>query len=153
MHKVPRPKPIPFEHISENEYFICENQGDLFNLAQKMGFDDDDFIKEYMNSVFCQREMDAPYSVFQMGEPEDVMDYTLKEITPRKNLQHYNTNAIQWIGYMYRYMHIRTGIDSSVLYEKLPLKDMLAYYIGMHTQDDEYFLDILKEQNILEVKL
>lgn len=132
--------------ISESDYFICENQGDLFQLAESMEFDEDDFIRQYMNSRFCNKEMDTPYSYFQMADPEDAMDYILKEIKPEHNNRHYDRNKIYWIGYMYRYLHIRFGINSSVIYQILPLKDMLVYYIGMHTQDDEYFIDIIKDK-------
>jgi hypothetical protein len=139
-------KAKPFDELIGCDYFICETQGLIFSLAIKMGFDDDDFIQKYMNSRFCTVEMDAPYDYFQMAEPEDSMDYILKEIKPEQNTQHYDEDAIKWIGYMYRYMHIRLGTGSDTLYRLLPLKDMLVYYVGMHTQDDEYFLDVMQER-------
>lgn len=81
-----------------------------------------------------------------MADPEDVMDETLRFITPKKNAQHYDSNAINWIGYMYRYLHLRLAIPSAVIYDILPLKDMLVSYVGMHTQDDEYFVDVIKDK-------
>ena len=140
------PKPLAFEDITETEYFICNTQGKLFLLAGEMGFDEDSFIKAYMESDFCRREMDALYSVFQMADPEDIMDYVLKEIHPEKNSRTYGPDRINWTGYMYRYLKLRLGISSAGIYRVIPLKDMLVYYVGMHTQDDEYFLDVIKDK-------
>ena len=127
-------------------YDICETQEKIFSLAMDMGFDDENFISKYMNSQFCNREMDALYSWFQMADPEDSMDYILKEIEPQKNYRHHDEYAIQWTGWMYRYLHLRLKVSSREIYAILPLKDMLVYYIGMHTQDDEYFVDVIKEK-------
>lgn len=139
-------RPIPFDKLYDYHYFNCENQEKLFELSQNMGFDDDDFIQKYMESDFCKRELDQLYSYFQMAEPEDIMDYALKEIKPKRNIRHYNRNAIKWTGYMYRYLHLRLAVNSAVIYRTLPLKDMLVYYVGMHTQSDEYFIDIIKDK-------
>jgi hypothetical protein len=81
-----------------------------------------------------------------MADPEDSMDYITKEIQPTQNTQHYDKATMEWIGYMYRYLHIRLGISSNVIYKTLSLKNMLALYVGMHTQDDEYFLDVIKDK-------
>lgn len=139
-------QPIPFKEFYDFHYFICENQEKLFELAQNMNFDDDDFIKKYMNSDICKKALDQLYSPLQMAEPEDIMDYILEQITPKKNNQHYDTDAIKWTGYMYRYLHLRLAIPSTIIYKTLPLKDMLVYYVGMHTQDYEYFIDVIKSK-------
>lgn len=140
------PNPTPFEKFNNVQYYICEIQGRLFKLAQTMDFDDDDFIQKFMHSDFCKRALDQLYSPYQMADPEDVMDETLRFITPKKNAQHYDSNTIDWIGYMYRYLHLRLAIPSAVIYDTLPLKDMLVSYVGMHTQDDEYFVDVIKDK-------
>lgn len=139
-------EPTPSEKFSEVQYYICETQGLLFKLAQTMDFDDDDFIQKFMHSDLCKRALDQLYSPWQMADPEDMMDETLRFITPKKNTQHYDSNAVNWIGYMYRYLHLRLAIPSAVIYDILPLQDMLVSYVGMHTQDDEYFVDVIKDK-------
>ena len=132
--------------MHNTDYFICENQELLFANAQKLNFDDNEFVEKYMNSRLCNKEMDTPYSYFHYSEPEDIMDYLLKEIQVKTNTKHYDANAMRWVGYMYRYIYLKTKIPSSVIYAKLPLKDMLVYYVGMHTQDNDYFLDVIKDK-------
>jgi hypothetical protein len=146
-------EPKSFEVWSGVDTFICETQGLIFTLAIDMGFDDDDFVEKYMNSRFCNVEMDALYSYFQMAEPEDSMDYVLKEVQPTKNSKHYDGDAMYWVGYMYRYIHLRLGISSDTIYRSLPLKDMLIFYVGMHTQDEEFFLDVIQEEGIMKCKM
>lgn len=138
--------PIPFEKIDECYYYMCCIQARLFKLAQNMDFDDDNFVKKYMNSNICNKAIDSLYSPLQMAEPEDIMDYFLEKENPKKNTQHYDTNAVKWTGFMYRYLQLRLGIPSSVIHKYRPLSHMLVYYTGMHTQDDEYVVDVIKEQ-------
>lgn len=126
-------------------YDICKMQQKLFMLAMEMDFDDDDFIQKYMNSDFCSREMDALYSFFHMTDPKYTMAVILDEIHPQKSDMHYDFNAIEWIGWMYKYLQLRFEIPSKQIYKILPLNKMLGYYPGMHTQDAEYFVDRIRE--------
>ena len=65
------------------------------------------------------------------------------EIKPKKNNLHYDPDAIEWIGWMYKYLQLRFEISSREIYTRLPLKIMLGYYPGMHTQAEEFFVDVL----------
>lgn len=133
---------------------ICKTQQNIFLLAMDKNFDDEDFARKYMNSEFCSREMDALYSFFHMTNTAYIMSVLLDEIHPEKNNLHYDYNAIEWIGWMYKYLQLRLEIPSKEIYAVLPLKTMLGYYPGMHTQDEEYFVNIIKEQfNISEAIL
>lgn len=124
---------------------ICKTQQNIFILAMDMEFDDEDFAEKYMNSEFCSREMDALYSFFHMTDPKYTMGVILEEIHPKKNNLHYDFNAIEWIGWIYKYLQLRFEIPSKEIYKTLPLKTMLGYYTGMHTQDAEYFVDVIRE--------
>ena len=138
-------QPAQREKLLNIDLSSCENIADLFQFAQNQNFDDNDFIEKYMNSRFANNEMDAVYSYFHTAWYEYVMDEILDEIRPKKNHMHYDTDAIEWIGYMYRYIHIRLGTPSSIIYKTLPLSHMLTIYEGMHTMSEEYFIDDIKE--------
>ena len=112
----------------------------------EMEFDDEDFINQYMNSEFCNQKMDALYSFFQTAEPEYCMDYILDEISPKKNTKHYDQSAIEWIGWTYRYLRLELDMPSKDIYAILPFKKMLMYYPGMHTQDEDFFVDVIREK-------
>ena len=121
-------------------YEICNAQSQLFLYAIRKDYDEEDFIKKYMTSDFCNHKMDASYNRFQLMNPAYIMSYLLDEITPEKNDRHYDENTIEWIGWMYRYTQLRLEIPSKQIYETLPLNDMLCYYKGMRTEDAEYFI-------------
>lgn len=128
------------------KYDMCDTQELIFKLAMEMDLDDEDFIDKYMTSKFCNQNMDALYSFFQTAEPEYCMDYILDEIHPKKSTRHYDPSAIEWIGWMYRYLHLELNIPSREIYAMLPLKTMIMYYPGMHTQDEDYFVDVIREK-------
>lgn len=122
-------------------YEICKVQSKLFLYAIRHDYDDDDFIKRYMQSQFCNREMDALYSYYQLMNAAYIMSYLLDEIDPEKSEKHYDEDAIEWIGWMYRYAQLRLEVPSKEIYKTLPLNDMLVYYRGMRTEDAEYFIE------------
>ena len=125
---------------------ICDTQQEIFMLAFDMGFDNEDFISKYMNSDFCKRHMDTSYSFYQTADPGYCMEYILDEIHPKKNDKHYAPSAIEWIGWTYRYLQIELNMTSKEIYTMLPLKTMLAYYPGMHTQDEDFFVDVIRDK-------
>ncbi len=122
-------------------YDICKSNQRLFALAIDKDFDDEEFAEKYMNSEFCEREMDALYSFFHMSDTAYTMSVLLDEIHPKKNTRHYNPDTIEWIGWMYKYLQLRFETPSKEIYAILPFKTMLGYYAGMHTQDPEYFVE------------
>lgn len=122
-------------------YEICNTQSRLFLYAIQKDYDDNDFIKKYMESKFCNQKMDALYSRFQLMNAAYIMSYLFDEITPKKSNLHYDEDAIEWIGWMYRYIQLRLEVPSKEIYKTLPLNDMLCYYKGMRTEDAEYFIE------------
>lgn len=138
-------KPIKASELRNGvEMRICNNQAELFVLAAKKGFDDDDFISKYMNSELCH-EIDGLYSPHQLAAPSYNMACLLDEIQPEKTELHYHINAIWWIGYIYRYIQFRFDLFSSEIYKAIPVEKMIKWYEGMHTQGDEYFMSVLHE--------
>ena len=60
-----------------------------------------------------------------------------------KSVQQYSEDLACWVGSIYRLLHIKTGLPSSVIADRIPFKDMAVAYLGMHTIDDELALDNL----------
>lgn len=122
-------------------YEICNTQSRLFLYAIRHNYDNNDFIKKYMESQFCNSKMDGLYSRFQLMNAAYIMSYLLDEITPEKSKKHYDEDAIEWIGWMYRYAQLRLKIPSKNIYKTLSLNNMLCYYKRMRTEDAEYFIE------------
>lgn len=122
-------------------YEICTSQSRLFVYAIEQDYDDDDFVAKYMTSDFCNREMDAVWSWFQLMNPGYNMAYLLDEVSLIKSDKHYDLEVFEWVGWMYRYAQLRLEIPSREIYKKMPLSDMLLYYKCLRTEDAEYFIE------------
>ena len=139
------------------EYNICSKIGKLYILANEMGFDIKDFSKSFLKSNFCHRAFDTIYSFFQ-NEDEDVsMEYLLKEITPLKAVNDIPEDVIYWIGFMYRYIYIHTGISSNKICDIVSFDEMLKYiertmYPFEEYSEDEVFEIIDKDKNFNQYK-
>lgn len=125
---------------------ICETQGDIFKTACLMKLDMDEFVPAYMKSHFCEKNMDVIWSVFQFADAEECLDFIIPEITPPiLDSVKYKPSVLDWIGYVYRQLYFSLGITSREIYEKVSFKDMLVYYPGLHTVDEDMAIDIIKE--------
>lgn len=122
-------------------YEICKTQSKLFLYAIRHDYDDNDFIKKYMESQFCNQKMDALYSRFQPMNAAYIMSYLLDEISPETSKKHYDEDAIEWIGWMYRYTQLRLEVPSKQIYKTLSLNNMLVYYKSISSENAEYFIE------------
>lgn len=69
----------------------------------------------------------------------------LEQFRPKEPLPSLHENQLYWVGAMYAYMHYEEDIRSSDLIKKLPLKEMLHFYITGHQLDYAGAYDKLKE--------
>lgn len=143
-------KYVPFKDFTNTEHLMCINNENLFRRAIDMGFEPEDFAKKYMDSDFCLLEIDRPYSVRQLSWDGENMDFLLEEITPNKSNKQYDVNIVGYIGYIYRYLQMRLGIPSRLLYERRPFRFMVANYPIMHTHSCEWVVDEIGEEHFPE---
>ncbi len=131
--------------IEEHRYYeIAKTQAYIYRYMARNGYSLEIFSEKYMHSDFCNREMDASYSFFQINDEVVCLDYILSEIGRiPKSVQQYSEDLACWVGSIYRLLHIKTGLPSSVIADRIPFKDMAVAYLGMHTIDDELALDNL----------
>lgn len=61
--------------------YICKTQANIYLYTNKNGYDMQIFSKEYLASDFCNTEMDAEYSVYQMADVEECMYFINEEIS------------------------------------------------------------------------
>jgi len=141
--------------LSSIETAICETQGDLFEFVANLGTDMEWFIPTYMNSDFCNREMDATYSYFQMEHPLEILDFLSKEIgeCKIKPNKYFRLDVAFWLGYTYRQLKIQTGVSSKEIFQTISLEKLCNAYAGLHTVDEEMATDILCENfNLHKIK-
>lgn len=124
---------------------ICETQGEIYRSAAKKGYNMPLFSYNYMNSKFCERNMDSLYSPIQYGDADLALEYFEEECQNNGFQISKNENIAFWIGYMYRYIADSLGISSSDVVKKVDYCKMLQMYEGFHTVDEDLMVEKLNE--------
>lgn len=101
----------------DSEYrFICKQQQELFEYAQKAGADVRAFAKVFLNSDFCNRSLDKPYSVDQYADIMNWLEFLEWEcIAVHPKLFQKTPVPFQvagWLGFTYRQLQIETKLQS-----------------------------------------
>ena len=63
---------------------IAETQGEIYQLAYDLGYDVEEFSKEYLKSDFCKYEMDSIYSKYQTEFANECLDLVIYEFEQKK---------------------------------------------------------------------
>ena len=67
------------------------------------------------------------------------------KLVPKKRIEYDCT--VEWIGYMYRYIYLYTGINSYKLAEKIPFDYLYNNYIFLSSIDEMDALNIICKDN------
>lgn len=146
-------------------YDICCTTGRLYAMANNLNFELHNFSDAFLSSVFCHQYFDTKYSPFQLEDEDVSMAYFLKEVDgysftdPRWAEGDYNVDKSKlpksteetklsedcafWIGFIYRYLYIKTGIESTILKEKVPFEYLRKKSYGLLTIDENNAVDII----------
>lgn len=127
------------------EYDICYTQQRIYEYMALQKYDMHIFSDAYLKCDFCRRAMDTCYSRFQLEDVLECMDFYMPEIESQlsKTEADIDIDVAAWIGFMYRYLFIVTGIKSAELVQKITYNVMLRYYPGLHTIDEDMAVDII----------
>ena len=102
-----------------------------------------------MNSNFCNRSLDKPYSVDQYADIMNWLEFLdWEKITVRPVLyqqQPVPPHVAGWIGFTYRQLQIETGLQSRELWEKVPIDRLIRAWPGLHTVDEDMAAEIIME--------
>lgn len=131
---------------------IAETQGEIYQLAYDLGYDVEEFSKEYLKSDFCKYEMDSIYSKYQTEFANECLDLVLYEfeqkniiISKRTKDVHYSPN---WIGMIYRYLFFSLKTLSYNLPEKVPFTELAEICIDLEDCTIEECVNILTDKYI-----
>lgn len=127
--------------MTETEYYICETQGKIFELAADDGYDIENFTNVYLKSDFCRRQFDTLYSRYQYADAEESWEIFLPEIKDRlhryEDGQVFRGDVAWWFGFTYRQLWYESGVASSNLADRVPVHDLVKLYPAYHTLDEE----------------
>lgn len=126
--------------------FICKQQQELFEYVQKKGADIKAFAKAFLNSDFCNRSLDKPYSVDQYADILNWLEFLEWEkinVRPALRNQPVSFRIAGWVGFSYRQLQIETGLQSRVLWEKVSIDKLISAWPGLHTVDEDMAAEII----------
>jgi len=122
----------------------CELQAGLFESLDRRNVDAKAFIRAFMNSE-AAAGLDAPYDRMQWAGEEyvfqEVMDSSGLNVDP--NCPRYDTEALYYAGWIYRYWHFKTGETSKEIYRQADETRILQAY-GLHTESNDLAVEDLR---------
>ena len=133
------------ENFTLEKRQLCDIQGRLFELALRVGLDCPSFIEVFMNSRTAAA-LDDVYDRLQWAGEEYILEELEEEAGGLKKAgTAYSSEAMYWIGYIYRYWHYYTSEYSCEIYKIADAKTMSECWLGFHTLDVEMAIDDLKQ--------
>jgi len=119
--------------LLEFDIAMCDNQGWLFEDCEyDFACNAFDFINAFMNS-YIAAEMDTPLSFWQICGIKQIGEALMESVKlPPRTGERKNTDALYWIGYMYRYWAC-LGEKSNVIIQHAPVEQAYMMYPGYHT--------------------
>ena len=123
---------------------LCQKQAELFLLFFDYNFDIESTIKLFMNSEFAYR-FDKEYDSYQYQNVYKIFDdFEAKFVLDiKRNKSNFNRNAIEYIGFLYRYICINKKISSKKLIRICPVKLLIDNYLLWHTYSMEKVIDLI----------
>lgn len=132
--------------MNKIENDICKTQAELFQYITKHKYNFEEFVNNYMNSKFCNNEMDSNYSRFHFEFPEeciDFFDFKLK-LDAFANEDIIESDAYL-IGYIYRYLFFKYQISSSQLIKKYPFLVIKTIVRNYYNEDIEEIINQIEK--------
>lgn len=125
----------------------CENQGELFESLERRNVDAKAFIRAFMNSK-AAAGLDARYDRMQWAGQQYVFEEVMEEsgLKVDGDCPHYNTEALFYAGWIYRYWHFLTGESSREIYRQADENRILAAY-GLHIEANDLAVWDLKNNS------
>ena len=116
------------EGFSLAELDIIEKQAELFEDCQSLlRVDAFDFIEKFM----CNRIAEDTV-MFSDAAPKQIIEWLLKSVDIKPLLEEKYTDALYWIGYLYRYWTLM-GTPSTDIIKVVPVEKAYMLYSGYHT--------------------
>ena len=124
------------------EYSKANAQGHIFEYASELGYNMEIFVARYMESDFCNVEMDSEYSCYQNELDVPCMEVIMNEFSEKGiNIARDESKTYRYcayyVGFVYRYLQILSKMSSKELSRKIPFETMvLDYYLDHYEYPD-----------------
>lgn len=107
-----------------DDFEMCSRQGEIYKYAAENGYDLKWFSSIFLCSNFCNKELDSIFSVYQLAHYKWIIansfpefECELKKSECDKPQREAEIVYAEDVGFMYRLLHILTGVSSKELSE------------------------------------
>ena len=135
---------------------ICESQGDLYKYVSELGYDIPSFSDLYLCSYFCEKAFDVKWTQHHDKFGYENWGYLRKELEQKMTLikdgEKYFDECAYWVGFVYRYLYIETGIPSKKLKDIFPFAFIEKGFYVFCSEDIKVFINfICKKFNVKRI--
>ena len=136
--------------IDHDGLLLCKIQGAIFeNSLKKTNTSSEIFIRRFMLSDIAKQFDSKAYldGTLTKDEVFELIEEEYGESNYGKNK--YNSEALYWIGYLYRYFSYTYELTSKQVYRYVKPKELNGLYLAYHTLDCAQAIErILEAKNI-----
>ena len=122
---------IPFER--------CNKQGKIFAIANRLGYNLEDYVERYLQSELATSGKDDDYAYYQIAAPSYSLDLIEDEelLTETPTNGKYSNGEAYWIGFFYKYLSLSLTLRGKALLQKLPFAKMHEFYLRFNNLPKE----------------
>lgn len=126
---------------------LAEYQAKLFELsAKKLNCSSPIFIRRFLNSDLLKKLDTNDSSRILLDPNEGLDDIEMQFGKSSYGKTKYSSEALFWMGYLYRYISYTRNIETPILFKLFDYKKIYELYYVYHTQSMEWCVE-----NILEL--
>ena len=126
---------------------VCRFQGRVFEISASAlpTCGSAVFVRRFMRSNVAVRLDGGGYSAERMDPSEIVAEVDAEYAGKPYGSQAYATEALYWMGYVYRYWCIASGLSSKAAYAIAGAREMAQLYYPYHTLDPQQAIERILE--------
>lgn len=137
------------QEITHDGLLLCDIQANTFEQSIQLACSSEVFIRRFMNSEVAT-EFDSLAFLDDTKTIQDVYDDLKKQYGEfNYGSTKFSTQALFWIGYIYRYFCFTYNLSSKTAYKLIKPNELNEAYLPYHTLDPVNAIDrLLEEKNI-----
>ena len=136
-----------FDH---NGLLLAEYQGKLFEKSVELDCSTGIFMRRFLHSDLLKSlDLNDP-SLLSLDVKEGISDISRQYRNVSYGKNKYSVASLFWIGYMYRYIAYTREKSTSFIMKLFPYELMNEVYYTYHTQDPEWVIDNLLDNEGLD---
>lgn len=139
--------------LNSSGLFQCKFVSDLFEYStKKHDCSSKNFIKAYVYSSVRSR-ISSKNFIFESIDVAAAYEMIKNEEKLTKGKEIYPSYVMAWIGYIFMYFELSTGIPQTTLYKNIKPEELYGLYEAYHSLDNELAIKRIAEAKNININL